>query len=82
MRAHKAIRVAMLLASLSCMSGTAGAAERWQEDTFPPANGGYLVFAVSADATPACASSDGASWLSGKTNPRIRPDVVRAGKFD
>jgi hypothetical protein len=83
MRARKAFLVAMLMASMSCMSSAARAAERWQEDTFPAPNGGHLVFAVTADGNPACASYDGANCLWGKTMgevdfARVKPLVCGA----
>jgi hypothetical protein len=71
MKAHKLIGVAMLASSSLSLCSTACAAERWQEDTFPAPNGGHLVFAITADGNPACASYDGASCLWGKTMGEI-----------
>src|SRR5262249_23756315 len=57
---------------------------RWQEDTFPPPNGGHLVFAITDDGNPACASYDGRECLWGKTIrdidlARVKPLVCGAG---
>jgi hypothetical protein len=43
------------------------AAERWQESMFPPPNGGRLVFAITPDGNPECASYDGRNCLWGKS---------------
>ena len=67
MQAHALI----LLIALSCTTGSAWAAERWQEDTFPPPNGGLLVYAVLGDGNPACASYDGANCLWGMSRSQI-----------
>ena len=65
MNAHKLALVAVLTASLSYAGTAVFASERWQEGAFPPPNGGHLVFAVTADGNPACASYDAASCLWG-----------------
>lgn len=76
--------VAILIASSSCYTGsTAFADERWQEDTFPPPNGGRLVFTITASGNPACASYDGANCLWGQSMreidfSRVRPLVCGA----
>ena len=64
MNVHKLILVAMLT-TFSAISTIVSAAERWQEANFPPPNGGHLVFAITADGNPGCASYDGASCLWG-----------------
>jgi len=55
----------MFIASLVCTGNVAMAGERWQEDTFPPPNGGWLVFTVTEGGNPACASYDGRTCLWG-----------------
>ena len=66
MKAHKVL-IAVLMTFSSSISTTVLAAERWQEATFPPPNGGRLVFAITADGNPGCASYDGTNCLWGKT---------------
>jgi hypothetical protein len=65
MKVRKLILVVALTTFSSCVSTIVSAAERWQEATFPPPNGGLLVFAITADGNPGCASYDGASCLWG-----------------
>ena len=77
LRAHKLILVGVLITSSSCIGTTAFAAERWQEDTFPPPNGGHLVFTITTDGNPACASYDGAKCLWGKKMGEIDFSKVR-----
>jgi hypothetical protein len=81
MNANKLFLVALLTSGNAL---PAIAAERWQEDTFPPPNGGHLVFAIMADGNPGCASYDGANCLWGKTMAeidfsKVRPLVCGAG---
>ena len=64
MNLRKLILVALLM-TLTSGSSVVLAAERWQEASFPPPNGGHLVFAITADGNPGCASYDGASCLWG-----------------
>jgi len=69
--------------SFFCVGNPAFAAERWQERTFPPPNGGLLVFAIMQDGNPACASYDGKNCLWGKSIgeidfTRVRPLVCGA----
>lgn len=64
MNVNKLVLVAVLTAALT--GSAAFAAERWQESNFPAPNGGHLVFAISADGNPACASYDGANCLWGQ----------------
>ena len=77
MKAHKLILVGVLAASTSYMSTTVFAAERWQETTFPPPNGGNLVFAITSDGNPVCASYDAANCLWGKKMGEIDFSKVR-----
>ena len=70
MRARKLILLAVLMTS-SYAGKTAFAAERWREDSFAPPNGGRLVFAITNDGNPACASYDGRNCLWGKTMAEI-----------
>jgi hypothetical protein len=84
MRAQKLVLVAVLMTSFSYMGKAAFAAERWQEDSFAPPNGGLLVFAITNEGNPACASYDGRNCLWGKTIgeidfTRVRPLVCGAG---
>jgi hypothetical protein len=79
MNANKRVLVAVLTIASSCAS-TAFAAERWQERMFPAPNGGHLVFAITADGNPGCASYDGANCLWGQKMSdidfsRVRPLV-------
>ena len=71
MRAQKLVLVAVLMTSSLYMGKAAFAAERWQEDSFAPPNGGRLVFAITNDGNPACASYDGRNCLWGKTMAEI-----------
>ena len=74
-----------ILSVLIALSGLAGvaiptsafAAERWQEATFPPPNGGLLVFAILSDGNPACASYDGRVCLWGQSTRNIEFARVR-----
>jgi hypothetical protein len=60
MKPVKLIGITVLITSLTYSIVTvAFAAERWQEDTFPSPNGGRLVFTITNDGNPACASYDG-----------------------
>jgi hypothetical protein len=84
MKAPKLLLLAVLATSSSYIGNAAFAAERWQEDTFAPPNGGRLVFAIRDDGNPACASYDGSSCLWGKTMAeidfaKVRPLVCGAG---
>jgi hypothetical protein len=79
MRAHLLISMALSITTASAL-----AAERWQEDTFPPPNGGLLVYAVLGDGNPACASYDGANclWGVGRSQidfSKVKPLVCGAG---
>ena len=79
MQAHPLILMAVLSTTASAL-----AAERWQEGTFPPPNGGLLVYAVLGDGNPACASYDGANCLWGMSRSqidfsKIKPLVCGAG---
>ena len=65
MTLRKLIQTAMLMTVSWGISTHVLGAERWQEATFPPPNGGYLVFAITADGNPGCASYDGARCLWG-----------------
>jgi hypothetical protein len=84
MKRVKLIGVALLITSSPYYIGSmAFAAQGWQEETFPPPNGGRLVFTVTSDGNPACASYDGASCLWGQTMgdidfSRIKPLVCGA----
>lgn len=84
MNSLKLIGVAVLITSLPYSIGTGAlAAERWQENTFPPPNGGRLVFTITSDGNPACASYDGANCLWGQSMrdidfSRLRPLVCGA----
>ncbi len=84
MKNFKPTVVALLIAfSSSCPGGTASAAEKWHEATFPPPNGGRLVFAIMGDGNPACASYDGKNCLWGKSIgdidfTKVRPLVCGA----
>lgn len=77
MRAHTLVLLAALAAPCSSIAQTAGAAERWREDNFPPPNGGHLVFTITGDGNPACASYDGSNCLWGKTKAEIDFTKVR-----
>jgi len=78
MRTQTLVLVAVLMLTTSSYLGEAAfAGERWQEDSFPPPNGGRLVFAVTNDGNPACASYDGRSCLWGKTMAEIDFAKVR-----
>lgn len=84
MRARRLILVTVLMTLSSYMGKAAFAAERWQEDSFAPPNGGRLVFAITNDGNPACASYDGRNCLWGKTMAeidfaKVRPLVCGAG---
>jgi|KBSSwiStaDraftv2_1062776.scaffolds.fasta_scaffold00907_14 hypothetical protein len=85
MKRFKLIGVAALLIAFSpCYIGTlALAADAWKEDTFPPPNGGRLVFTITSDGNPACASYDAANCLWGQTMrdvdfSRVKPLVCGA----
>lgn len=84
MKSAKSPVVAMLIASSSCCVGNlALASERWQEGTFAPPNGGLLVFAITSDGNPACASYDARSCLWGQSMrdidfAKVRPLVCGA----
>ena len=84
MKRFKLIGIALAVTSLPYYIGSlALAAEGWQEDTFPPPNGGRLVFRITSDGNPACASYDGASCLWGQTVgdidfSRVKPLVCGA----
>ena len=65
MKLRKRIQIAMLMTLSSGIGTLAFAVERWQEATFPPPYGGHLVFAITADGIPGCASYDGSSCLWG-----------------
>ena len=84
MKSFRLIVVAVLITSSSCFIGNiAFAAERWQEDTFPPPNAGRLVFTITNDGNPACASYDGTNCLWGQSIrdidfARVRPLVCGA----
>ena len=65
MKVRKLILGVALTTFSSCISTIVSAAERWQEATFPPPNGGLLVFAITADGNPGCASYDGTICLWG-----------------
>ena len=79
------IMTMMFTSSFFCIGNTALAAgERWQEDTFPPPNGGWLVFTITKGGNPACASYDGKNCLWGQSIgdidfTRLRPLVCGAG---
>jgi hypothetical protein len=82
MKSFMPLVVAMLIISASYDVGDA-AGERWQEDTFPPPNGGRLVFAITNEGNPACASYDGRNCLWGKSVrdidfARVKPLVCGA----
>jgi hypothetical protein len=85
MNTLKAMITKTVFACLGCCIGsTALAAERWREADFPPPNGGHLVFAITQDGNPACASYDGRSCLWGQSIgdidfPKVRPLVCGAG---
>ena len=65
MKAITPIFVAASVTLASAIGTGVAAAERWQEATFPPPNGGRLVVAITADGNPGCASYDGANCLWG-----------------
>lgn len=67
MKNYKSTAVVVLFTSLFCAENSSIAAERWQERTFPPPNGGRLVFAITAGGNPECASYDGRSCLWGQS---------------
>jgi hypothetical protein len=77
MKVHKLVLAAVLTTSSACVGTLASAAERWQEATFPAPNGGHLVFAITADGNPGCASYDGASCLWGTKMADIDFSKVR-----
>jgi len=78
MKNYKLIVIAMLaISSFFCTVNAAIAAGRWQEDTFPPPNGGRLVFTITADGNPACASYDGRNCLWGQKMGDIDLTKVR-----
>jgi hypothetical protein len=82
MKTLKLIVVAVLITSYY-VGDVALASERWQEATFPPPNGGRLVFAITNDGNPACASYDGRNCLWGQSIrdvdfARVRPLVCGA----
>lgn len=67
MKNDRLIVIAMVFASsLSWTGNVAIAADGWQEATFPPPNGGLLVFTITKDGNPACASYDGGNCLWGQ----------------
>lgn len=67
MKIHKMLVIAMTLTSpFFCTGNVTIAGERWQEKTFPPPNGGLLVFTITAGGNAACASYDGANCLWGQ----------------
>lgn len=83
MNANKLIVMAVLTTASSFTGSAVLAAERWQERVFPAPNGGHLVFAITADGNPACASYDGASCLWGRKMSdidfsRVKPLVCGA----
>ena len=84
MKRFKLIGAALLIMSSSYYIGTMPlAAQEWHEDTFPPPNGGRLVFTITRDGNPACASYDGANCLWGQSLrdidfSRVRPLVCGA----
>jgi len=84
MKTLKLIVIAVLITSSSYYKGDVSlASERWQEATFPPPNGGRLVFAITNDGNPACASYDGRNCLWGQSISdidfaRVRPLVCGA----
>jgi hypothetical protein len=72
----------MFTSSFFCIGNIAFAGGQWQEDTFPPPNGGRLVFEMK-DGNPACASYDGKNCLWGQSIgdidfTRVRPLVCGA----
>jgi hypothetical protein len=70
--------VALVIATATCFFDVvAFAAPGWQEDTFPPPNGGRLVFSITSDGNPACASYDAANCLWGQTMDQIDFSRVR-----
>jgi len=75
---------ALLIVSSSYYIGTMPlAAQDWREDTFPPPNAGRLVFAITPDGNPECASYDGVNCLWGQSMrdidfSRVRPLVCGA----
>ena len=81
---YKPTVVTMLFtASLFCTGNVAIAGQRWQEETFPPPNGGRLVFTLTEGGNPACASYDGRNCLWGKKRDdidftRVKPLVCGA----
>jgi hypothetical protein len=77
MKAQKLVLVAVVMTSSLYIGKAAFAAERWQEDSFGPPNGGRLVFAITNDGNPACASYDGRNCLWGKTVAEIDFAKVR-----
>lgn len=75
---------ALATACTLAIASAAVAAEPWQEAVFPPPNGGRLVFTVTGDGNPACASYDGAGCLWGQSMrdidfARVRPLVCGEG---
>jgi len=85
MKSFKRLVMALLIASSPYYVGTVAlAGERWQEGTFPPPNAGRLVFTITNDGNPACASYDGRNCLWGQSIRdidfgRVRPLVCGAG---
>lgn len=71
------IIAAMFASSFFCIGNMALAGGRWQEDTFPPPNGGWLVFIIMPDGNPACASYDGKNCLWGQSIGNINFTIVR-----
>jgi hypothetical protein len=68
MKKSKLTAIAALFAvSLLSTGNLAFGADRWQERTFPPPNGGRLVFAITAGGNPECASYDGRNCLWGQS---------------
>lgn len=67
MKYARPLVVAVVFASCLSWTGTmAAAADRWREATFPPPNAGLLVFTITEDGNPACASYDGRNCLWGQ----------------
>lgn len=77
MRVLSHLLAAVSFAASGLHLSAAWAAERWQEGSFPPPNGGRLVYAITAGGNPACVSYDGASCLWGKTTGEIDFAKVR-----
>ena len=80
----KVVSNALTVVLATCCLATAFAGEQWQEATFPPPNGGQLVFAITQGGNPACASYNGKSCLWGQSIgdidfTKVRPLVCGAG---